>query len=50
MKEYIDKLSLGSCEFENPVIATSVASIEENLYADRMCAGEFLISTQMIRP
>lgn len=46
MKEYIDKLSLGSCEFENPVIATSVASIEENLYADRMCAGEFLISTK----
>lgn len=46
MKEYIDKLSLGSCDFENPIIATSVDCIEENIYADKMVSGEFIISAE----
>lgn len=50
MKEYIDKLSLGVCEYEKPVISASVDNIEQSIYADKMCAGEFIVSSENNMP
>ena len=45
MKEYIEKLSLGTCEYENPVLQTSVLNIELNINSDSIQTGEFVVST-----
>ncbi len=50
MKDYIDKLSLGVCEFEQPILRTSVDSLEFSMNSETTYAGSFIITSENMLP
>lgn len=50
MKDFIDKLSLGVCDFDTPVIRSSVENIEMNINAETTFAGSINITSENSLP
>lgn len=46
MKEYIEKLSLGVCDYETPILKTSVTNIEILMNSDTIQPGEFVVTSE----
>ena len=46
MKEYIDKLAIGSVEYEHPILGVSISEIEFDIISESVFSGEFRIYSE----